>query len=134
MNGRNFRFPFEPLQLATKTLLTCDLSTPNLCSSRPDGKYITRECICTQVHNIDGDQTYCFVFTAVGPQFRNWNFAHPVHLHGHSFYVTEIGFGTYAEADESQVLLGILTVTITCLVQTQVGLIMLTPIGTLLGK
>ena len=98
MNGRNFRFPSEPLQLATETLPTCDLSTPNLCNSRPDGKYITRDCICTQIHDIDGDQTYRFVFTAVGPEFGNWNFAHPVHLHGHSFYVTEIGFGTYAES------------------------------------
>ena len=97
INGRNFRFPSEPLQLTTETLPRCDLSS-NLCRSRPDGKYITRECICTQVHDINGDQTYRFVFTAVGPEFRNWNFAHPVHLHGHSFYVTEIGFGTYAES------------------------------------
>ena len=40
MNGRNFRFPSEPLQLATEALPRCDLSS-NLCSSRPDGKYIT---------------------------------------------------------------------------------------------
>ena len=97
MNGRNFRPPSEPLQLANEPLPVCNLSQ-TLCSSRPDGKYITRDCICTHVHNISRFQTYRFVFTAVGKRFENWNFAHPVHLHGHGFYVTEIGFGRYNES------------------------------------
>ena len=96
MNGRNFRPPSEPLQLTTEPLPICNLS-PSLCSKRPPGKYITRDCICTQIRYIGQEETYRFVFTAVGKNFENWNFAHPVHLHGHSFYVTEIGFGTYNE-------------------------------------
>ena len=95
INGRNFRFPPEALQLTTRTVPNvCVLST-NRCNGRSSGQLVTPGCLCTHIRAIKPDQTYRFIFTAVGPTFENWNFAHPVHLHGHSFHVTEIGFGNY---------------------------------------
>ena len=103
INGRNFVFPSVPLQLDD----TSQSDIPNMCqlnqlnSAGRDvcddtGRIVTPDCLCTQVHSIESDKTYQFVFTAVGPNNRNWNFAHPVHLHGHSFRVAKIGFGNYS--------------------------------------
>ena len=99
INGRNFVFPSQPLQLDTRSRSEipniCNRNTGS-CDSR--GRLVTPECLCTHVFDISGGQTYRFVFTAVGPNRtdnRNWNFAHPIHLHGHSFHVAKIGFGAY---------------------------------------
>ena len=100
INGRNFVFPSIPLQLASDkqsdTMSTlCDKST-STCDA--EERLVTPECLCTQSFDIDKDKTYRFVFTAVGPNRTdntNWNFAHSIHLHGHSFHVAKIGFGTY---------------------------------------
>ena len=100
INGRNFRFPSEPLELANNRPIPLECQLPpsvssEVCNNRPPNQLVTDECRCTHIRRIDPDQTYRFVFTAVGPDFENWNFAHPVHLHGHSFRVTKVGFGTY---------------------------------------
>ena len=112
INGRNFEFPLEPPQLARdpnqQITTACDFSenVNEICRTREPNQLIREECRCTQVHRIEYGQTYRFVFTAVGPRdvgsteesrFANWNFSHPVHLHGHSFRVTKIGFGSYRE-------------------------------------
>ena len=94
INGRNFRFPSSALQLATQDVPRCDMS-PGLCNTVRETR--NEACMCTQILDIQPYQSYRFVFTAVGPNRALWNFSHPVHLHGHSFYVTEIGFGSYDE-------------------------------------
>ena len=105
INGRNFRFPSEPPQLANNRLIPCGLEAEDneKCRLRGENRpLVSDECRCTHVLQIDPDQTYRFVFTAAGPDRGDWNFAHPVHLHGHSFRVTEIGFGRYN--DNGQVM------------------------------
>ena len=108
INGRNFRFPSEPPQLTNNRPIPSACNDNIRCSERIN-RLVTEECRCTHVRRIDPDQTYRFVFTAVGPTgvppepgaddpyIANWNFSHPVHLHGHSFRVTKIGFGSYNE-------------------------------------
>ena len=44
-------------------------------------------CICTYEITIPYDETIQFVLTS--PQ------AHPIHLHGHTFHVVDIGYPTY---------------------------------------
>ena len=98
INGRNFLFPPAPLQLSQNDI-------PNKCSfdvksCENNDRVITPDCLCTHVHDIEYGKTYRFVFTATGPNRtdnRNWNFAHPIHLHGHSFHVAKIGFGDYSD-------------------------------------
>ena len=96
INGRNFLFPPAPLQLSqNKKPKKCSLDVE---SCENAGRVITPDCLCTHVRDIEYGKTYRFVFTAVGPNRTdktNWNFAHPIHLHGHSFHVAKIGFGDY---------------------------------------
>ena len=101
INGRNFVFPSVPLQLDMNRRQD---DIPNVCSTSntaecdSDGRLVTPECQCVHVVSIQGGQSYQFIFTAVGPNRANntnWNFAHPIHLHGHSFSVAKIGFGKY---------------------------------------
>ena len=100
INGRNFVFPSTPLQLDNNRQ-SGDISTlcdSNLSTCDSGERLVTPDCLCTQLFNIEKDKSYRFIFTAVGPDRTdntNWNFAHPVHLHGHSFHVAKIGFGTY---------------------------------------
>ena len=99
INGRNFVFPSVPSQLDTRK----QDDIPNVCSTNTAecdsaGRLVTPQCQCINVVSIQEGQSYQFVFTAVGPNREdntNWNFAHPIHLHGHSFNVAKIGFGDY---------------------------------------
>lgn len=52
-------------------------------------------CECTYSVTLEKDQVYQFVLSNVG-KGRGWS--HPVHLHGHSFYVLKMGFGIYNES------------------------------------
>ena len=106
INGKNFVFPSVPLQLDMRELNVI----PNICKLGDDNRdgskdkcdardrLVTPDCLCTHVVTIEQGQTYQFVFTAVGPSRTNWNFSHPVHLHGHSFHVAKISFGTYRDS------------------------------------
>ena len=98
INGRNFLFPPAPLQLSqngipNKCILTTDKN--NECDN--NRRLVTPNCLCTHVRDIAYGASYRFVFTAVGPKNYAWNFAHPIHLHGHSFHVAKIGFGDYSD-------------------------------------
>ena len=104
INGRNFVFPSTPLQLESNRQsdlpTLCDKNTSTCDSER---RLVTPNCLCTQSFDIDEKKTYRFVFTAIGPDRTdntNWNFAHPIHLHGHSFHVAKIGFGKYNSSTE----------------------------------
>ena len=90
INGRNFIFPSAALQTQTKELdrdkekLKCNLE--DTCE---DG------CHCLHMHEIPYNKTVRFVISTVGNSMFRRRFTHPVHLHGHSFHVVEIGYGTY---------------------------------------
>ena len=95
INGRNFVFPPAPLSQNDKTN-QCNTDSKTQCDK--SGRLVSPDCFCTHVYKIEYKKSYRFVFTAVGPNRNdntNWNFAHPIHLHGHSFHVAKIGFGTY---------------------------------------
>ncbi|CAG2237756.1 unnamed protein product [Mytilus edulis] len=52
-------------------------------------------CECTYYDTIDTDNTdqvYQFVLTNIG---NGAGWSHPIHLHGHSFYVMKMGFASY---------------------------------------
>ena len=101
VNGRRLRFPSIPAQLITdrmelQTFIdreACrDVYNRELC--RDSINAITDpDCNCAQVNNIPHfGTTTRFVLTNLGPQ---GDFAHPIHLHGHSFFVLEVGFPEY---------------------------------------
>ena len=86
INGRNFVTPPSPLgQLGDKSF--CDLS-----SSCNEG------CKCIHVQDIPYGKTIRFVLSAIG---LRRNFSHPIHLHGHSFHVVDIGYGAYNDTNGS---------------------------------
>ena len=101
VNGRRVRFPSVPPQLLTdpverQTFLAregCrDIYDRELC--RDALLSVTSpDCFCAHLANVPAfGTTTRFVITDLGPQ---GGFAHPVHLHGHSFFVLEVGFPSY---------------------------------------
>ena len=95
VNGRNFILP-------TTSLQTGDVS-------QIDGEFcqqLTDECNrtendCTCVHVVDIDSEFAgktvrFVLSSLNTTM-NFSFAHPIHLHGHSFHVVKVGYGSYSE-------------------------------------
>lgn len=49
-------------------------------------------CQCTYYETIEKDKVYQFVLTNIG---NGAGWSHPIHLHGHSFYVMRMGFSSY---------------------------------------
>ena len=69
-------------------------SVPNNCGNCN----ATQICECTYYDTIDqgnSDRIYQFVMTNIG---NGSGWSHPIHLHGHSFYVMKMGFASYDEA------------------------------------
>ncbi|XP_021372029.1 laccase-6-like [Mizuhopecten yessoensis] len=82
VNGHQFVPPIAPLYSQPEDLTTvCD-------SNCADDKI----CSCTYTQTIENGKVYQFTLTNVG---RGKGWSHPVHLHGHSFYVMKMGFGQY---------------------------------------
>lgn len=82
VNGRQFIPPLAPIYSqpnATTTYCPADCAVNNLCS-------------CTYTQEIQNGKVYQFTLTNLG-NGKGWS--HPVHLHGHSFYVMKMGFGQY---------------------------------------
>lgn len=106
INGRNFRLPPTPYQTYPNEY-NDDVEkgrTCQQCNADTNTMSQVNDCTCTYVEKIvDGsklndqtDKSVMMVFSAVG--FNNNNnrdFSHPIHLHGHSFYVVHVGFGDY---------------------------------------
>jgi len=101
VNGRRLRFPSVPAQLITDQMEldtfidreAChDVYNRELC--RDSINAITDPaCNCAQVNDVPNfGTTTRFVLTNLGPQ---GDFAHPIHLHGHSFFVLQVGFPEY---------------------------------------
>lgn len=82
INGRNFRFP--PTALQTQSNLDLD---DYLCPSEPytcaDG------CKCLHMLSLPFNKTVRLVLANIGRE------THPIHLHGHSFFVVATGYGEY---------------------------------------
>ncbi len=87
INGKAHVFPPFPLQTQTEEAFTainrCDPNDP-----------CEEECVCTHIFDIPYDKTIQLVFSAVGEDSR---FFHPIHLHGHRFFVVATGYGTYSD-------------------------------------
>lgn len=107
VNGHNFLPPSTPYQTYPGQYLR-DINDieKNTCGNCGKAGQADVECTCTYVERIannkrissngDRDETVIMVYSAVGNDInRNRDFAHPIHLHGHSFYVVHVGHGTY---------------------------------------
>jgi len=101
VNGRRLRFPSVPAQLITDQMeldtfidreACYDVYNRELC--RDSINAITDPaCNCAHVNDVPNfGTTTRFVLTNLGPQ---GDFAHPIHLHGHSFFVLQVGFPEY---------------------------------------
>ena len=96
VNGRRSTFPSVPpgltvndtafAQLA-KAEFCKDLDDPNMCNNVSQSPF-SPECSCVHVRNLHYQKTYQMVLTIAGPR---GTFSHPVHMHGHSFWVLKIG-------------------------------------------
>lgn len=102
INGRRLRFPSEPVQLLTpgsdelrnfvEREVCRNVYDRELCRNSIN-TVTSPECNCAQVNPVPNFlSTTRFVLSNLGPQ---GDFAHPIHLHGHSFFVLEIGFPEY---------------------------------------
>ena len=108
VNGRNFILPTTSLQTQgykkIKSEMCKDLS--DQCDREQD------DCTCVQVIDIGSSysgKTVRFVFSSLNTT-NGFSFAHPIHLHGHSFFVAKTGYGSY----NSNGLLAEATPDITC--------------------
>ena len=106
INGRNFLPPPTPYQLYCGQYgeddRGTDVNTCGQCDSKVTEDSQAELCTCVRVVKIvtdedpksTSDKSVMMVFSAVGSGTLR-DFAHPVHLHGHSFYVVDVGHGTY---------------------------------------
>ena len=102
VNGRRMRSPLVPPQLLTDPLEREDFFTREGCKNVHDrelcrnafNSIIQPECQCVHIANVPAfGTTTRFVISSLGPQADT---LHPIHLHGHSFFVLEIGFPDYS--------------------------------------
>ncbi len=108
INGRNFLPPPSPYQVYRgqykEDIEDESVNTCSECNEMTDEDNQAEQCTCIHVEKIvsnenfssDRDKSVMMVLSAVGAG-SNANFSHPVHLHGHSFYVVKVGHGTYNE-------------------------------------
>uniref|UniRef100_A0A8W8HTA6 L-ascorbate oxidase n=1 Tax=Magallana gigas TaxID=29159 RepID=A0A8W8HTA6_MAGGI len=83
VNGHQFISPTSPI-------LTNEEDLTTHCSNSDCGN--DKICSCTYNVELSSDRVYQFVITNLG-NGRGWS--HPIHLHGHYFYVMKMGFGRY---------------------------------------
>lgn len=106
INGHNFLSPPSPYQTYSGEYDrdVNDNRTCQYCNSETTRASQPNQCTCTYVERIvsenqlndDEDHSVMFVLSAVGFDTRR-DFSHPIHLHGHSFYVVHVGYGTYSD-------------------------------------
>ncbi|XP_022337732.2 uncharacterized protein LOC111133551 [Crassostrea virginica] len=85
VNGHQFVSPLYPI-------LTNEASLTTQCNANECGP--DKICSCTYSVELTANKVYQFVLTNLG-NGRGWS--HPIHLHGHYFYVMKMGFGKYDE-------------------------------------
>ena len=97
INGKNFKFPTTPYQTY------CDQYEADRKAGLECSEFDT-SFSCINVEQIAESKQYIpglypsvnFVLSSVGNEkARNNNFSHPIHLHGHTFYVVAIRHGEY---------------------------------------
>lgn len=102
INGMNFKLPTTPYQTYCDQYEQDKEVTGVLCDSETSEDFP----VCVNVARIASSAQYVedateypsvnFVLTAVGDiDNRNNNFSHPIHLHGHTFYVVAVRHGKY---------------------------------------
>ena len=93
VNGRNFLLPTTALQTQGYGQIQ-----PELCKELNDVCNETEnDCKCVQIIDIGKDfsgKTVRFVFSSLNTT-QGYAFAHPIHLHGHSFHIVKTGYGSY---------------------------------------
>ena len=96
VNGRRSRFPSVPPKLTANNQefqeiydreYCKNLDDPNMCYNLRNNTS-NPACWCVHMRNLEYRKSYRFVFTVAGPHGA---FSHPVHMHGHSFFVVKIG-------------------------------------------
>uniref|UniRef100_A0A0B6Z3I0 Laccase n=1 Tax=Arion vulgaris TaxID=1028688 RepID=A0A0B6Z3I0_9EUPU len=83
VNGIQFQTP-------TVSALTQPQEVNTICDPTECGE--EKVCKCTYTLNLEDNKVYQMVFLNMGGG-RGW--AHPIHMHGHSFHVLKIGFPNY---------------------------------------
>ena len=98
INGRNFIFPSTPYQTypgqynkdrKNKPRETCQECRYDEATDS------TQNCRCIHSSEIPGDESIMMVLSAVGASTTD-TFSHPIHLHGHSFFVIHVEHGNYS--------------------------------------
>ena len=100
VNGRRLQFPSVPPRLTVNSQEFQEIYDREYCKNfnKSDLCYnVNRnisnpECWCVHMRNLDYKKSYRFVYTVVGPHGA---FSHPIHMHGHSFFVVKIGLPNY---------------------------------------
>ena len=96
VNGRRTLFPSVPPKLTIDDREFQDIHEREYCKNLDDPSLceevfttvINRDCQCVHMRNLTYQKSYRFVLTVAGPR---GSFSHPVHMHGHSFFVVKIG-------------------------------------------
>ena len=96
INGRRSTFPSVPPGMIRNHTDYKKLADAEFCQGLGDVNMCTgllrspfnHDCSCVHVKDLEYDQTYQMVLTIAGP---HGSFSHPVHMHGHSFWVLHIG-------------------------------------------
>ena len=94
VDGVNFRFPANPPLTQYRDFQ----NSGNMCPRRGCDHSLNSHCACTQVYDINNQSRGSVVELIVtNRDVRDTpgGTSHPVHLHGHYFYVVEIGYPVY---------------------------------------
>jgi hypothetical protein len=83
INGVEFAFP-------TVSALSQPTGITEQCLKADCGEQ--KICSCTYSKELNHNDTIQFVFVNMG---RGKGWSHPIHMHGHSFQVLKMGYGTY---------------------------------------
>ena len=93
VNGRTFILPSISLQTEKELL---DQIVPKMCTNL-ENECTGTQCQCINIVELGESfyqRTVRFVLSSLNVT-RGFSFAHPVHLHGHSFHVVKTGYGEY---------------------------------------
>ena len=96
VNGRRTTFPSIPPKLTVDDQEFQEIFDREYCKNLDNRTFcnnarfstISPECQCVHMINLQYQKSYRFVYTVAGPQGA---FSHPIHMHGHSFFVVKIG-------------------------------------------
>ena len=99
LDGVNFRFPANP----PLTEYADFQNSNDMCPNRGCDHDTELHCACTQVIDIsdqmNGNVVELVLSNRAVDEANNLGTAHPIHLHGHYFYVVKIGYPDYTSDD-----------------------------------